>query len=435
MIGYRKKSFFQAHALFAKIRKNLDDLKALRELQIHLAREIIRTERAIRALKAETNSATIDERRRSFLPRRIQGHRFSAYIWRSFGDAVALTYLDKFALKDTYYRTGQKRPKADAGFLSGKDGLQHELGLLFSALDHNVPAILTDLTNTIRHGDICLMGASDPYLMEVKAAPSRNPRARKQKDSLDILRNFYETDASSQLWGNPDLRREALTDPEVSYSSQLNECIDAALRTGFASVSPENGLTYYVVRSDTKVPDPVAQFRDARAPWVFIWNDPLERLSWMPYLPPTASIVNPEHLWAMLRGIISIAIVVDMVGLEEIVAELGFEGRFDPQEPSHPLLISFGSNAGCMWISQDMLGRVGMECVSPRWLVKNSIDTFLRASSKIPVVAEGSLESHGLQMMDEETIRDFVRMGLPEGMQIAIRKRGSESSSAGRIKS
>ncbi|MBY3003899.1 hypothetical protein [Rhizobium leguminosarum] len=57
-----------------------------------------------------------------------------------------------------------------------------------------------------------------------------------------------------------------------------------------------------------------------------------------------------------------IMIVVDMITLEEIVAELGFEGRFDPEEASHPLSIKFGNDGGGMWISEDMLGRIGMEC-------------------------------------------------------------------------
>ena len=375
----------------------------------------------MRKLKAEMKVADVSEKRRSSLGKRIEGFRFSAYIWRSFGDAIAFAYLDKFALKHTYYQTSKKRPKSDAGFLSDKDGLNHELGLLFSALDHNVPAILTDITNTIRHGDVCLMGASDPFLMEVKARPSRNERARRQKDSLDILQSFFDTDASTKLWGNPDLRREALTDPEITYAEQLDECIESALVTGLGTASPEQGLAYYVIRSDAKLPETVASFGNARAPWVFVWNDPLACRNWMPYLPPISSIANADHLWALVRGEIVIMIVVDMIALEEIVAELGFEGCFDPEETSHPLSIKFGQSGGNMWISEDMLGRIGMECASPRWIVRNSVDTFLRATSKIPTVLKGNLASNGLQMMEEEARLELVRMGMPKDMQVAIR--------------
>ena len=78
--------------------------------------------------------------------------------------------MDKFALKHTLYSTENTNPKQDAGFIAGKEGLSNELAVIDDALEHNVPALLVDLTNTIRHGDICLMGAADPYLIEVKAS-------------------------------------------------------------------------------------------------------------------------------------------------------------------------------------------------------------------------------------------------------------------------
>lgn len=422
MIGYRKKSFFRAHELLTQLRSNLDDLRVLRELQIHLLGEITRTERQIRKLKAEMKLPQTNDARIRFLRNRIEGHRFSAYIWRSFGDAVAFTYLDKYALKQTYYQTGRKRPKADAGFISDKEGFKNELALLFSALDHNVPAILTDITNTIRHGDLCLMGASDPFLMEVKVSPSRNERARKQRESLEILKEFYETDASDRLWGNPDLRREALRDPEISYVPQLASCIETALSTGVGTANPEKGLYYYVVTSKANVPASVATFAEARAPWIFIWNDPLSRRSWMPYLPFTSTIIDPRQLWEFVRGKILIAIVIDMIALEEIVADLGFEGRFDPEEVSHPLLIKFDPHGGSMWISEDMLGRGGMECVSPRWLVKNSVESFRRSTEEIPTILEGDLEAVGFVKMNEQSRQELVRMGLPEEMELVMRR-------------
>ena len=54
----------------------------------------------------------------------------------------------------------------------------NELVLLDSALKHNVPALLVDLTNTIRHGDVCLMGESDPYLIEAKASKNLRDQLR-----------------------------------------------------------------------------------------------------------------------------------------------------------------------------------------------------------------------------------------------------------------
>jgi hypothetical protein len=52
-----------------------------------------------------------------------------------------------------------------------------------------VPALLVDLTNTIRHGDICLMGESDPCLIEMKA--SKNLDSRGKSWPLSLVPAFH----------------------------------------------------------------------------------------------------------------------------------------------------------------------------------------------------------------------------------------------------
>ena len=64
------------------------------------------------------------------LRERIEDYRTLAYNWRCFGDAVAFLFMDKFALKQTYYNTNNTNPKPDAGFIIGKTGLQLELSIL-----------------------------------------------------------------------------------------------------------------------------------------------------------------------------------------------------------------------------------------------------------------------------------------------------------------
>ena len=51
-------------------------------------------------------------------------------------------------------------------FLGGKAGLATELKCLdISAA--GIPAVLRDITNVLRYGDVCLLGASDPLLLAV----------------------------------------------------------------------------------------------------------------------------------------------------------------------------------------------------------------------------------------------------------------------------
>jgi hypothetical protein len=164
MLGYRKKSFARAHSLLNTLRANLDDLDTLKSLQQLLFGEVVRTERKIRELKSELKNViqaggANAAKRSSGLRSRIEKVRQCAYVWRCFGDAIAFLYMDKFALKQCFYNVENGNPKQDAGFIADKSGLPNEIALLEFALQQHVPALLVDLTNTIRHGDICLRAA------------------------------------------------------------------------------------------------------------------------------------------------------------------------------------------------------------------------------------------------------------------------------------
>ena len=248
MLGYRKRSFARAHTLLQTLRANLENLAALKELQQLLLREIVRAEEKIRKLKAERKAINktaggTKAKRSSYLANRVEGLRQCAYIWRCFGDAIAFLYMDKFALKHSFYSTETPNVKQDAGFISGKAGLANEIALLEAALANNIPAILVDLTNTIRHGDICLMGEPDPYLIEVKASRKLDNRGKKQKRSLEKLRGFYETDKSAGLRGFPEVRRQTSDIPERTYVEQINQCILEAKKVGHATCQPDPAYT------------------------------------------------------------------------------------------------------------------------------------------------------------------------------------------------
>jgi hypothetical protein len=174
MLGYRKRSFYRAHELNA-LHSNVEDLDTLRKLQQLLVREIIHTEKSGREIRSnlkavQSNGGKASQKRAASFKNRLEKIRQVAYVWRCFGDAIAFAYMDKFALKQCFYSSHSTDRKQGAGFLSGKSGLAGEIKFVEMALQQKVPAILTDITNTIRYGDICLMDASDPYLIEVKSS-------------------------------------------------------------------------------------------------------------------------------------------------------------------------------------------------------------------------------------------------------------------------
>ena len=255
-----------------------DDLASLKSLQQLLFREIIRTEKKIRQHKAELrgvqeNGGERAPKRSSYLKNRIEGYRECAYVWRCFGDAIAFLYMDKHALKQVFYNVDNLKPRNDAGFLAGKEGAANEIAYLEYALEKEVPALLTDLTNTIRHGDVCLMGRPDPYLIEVKTSGGLDRRGRRQRDNLEKLHKFFETDRAEGLRGLPgEIRRQEHQTPERNYVEEMNDCIDDALKTGFAMREPEPGVHYIAVTDEAPSADEILRPLKLKAPWIFFLN-------------------------------------------------------------------------------------------------------------------------------------------------------------------
>jgi hypothetical protein len=112
------------------------------------------------------------------------------FLWRCFGDGIAFIYQSKYSLKHTYY-DGNYNVKAPAGFMTEhgrlKRGFAREYRILCSGIKHNVPVVLCDLTNVIRYGDVCALGAEDPVCIEVKTSRNRNARTERQ---IRLLQEF-----------------------------------------------------------------------------------------------------------------------------------------------------------------------------------------------------------------------------------------------------
>lgn len=379
MLGYRKRSFVHAHRLLHTLDANLEDLETLRQLQELLLREVMRAEEKIRQLKRELHKTTGAKaaptaKRLRYLNNRVEGFRQCAFVWRCFGDAIAFLYLDKFSLKQCFYSTETTNPKQDAGFISGKEGLADELAILDSALKHGVPAVLVDLTNTIRHGDVCLLGGSDPYLIEAKLGKKINSRGRRQKRSLEKLHTFYETDKSTSLRGFPDLRRRPHTTPERSYLDVINECIRDSVNGGYAVRKPEHGLYYLVLSAKgPRLEEVLDTLGLKNAVWSFFLNKHKANRTWAPYFPFVLSISDCDHLWEFIRGNLFIFVFLELDALCKIAHDEGYKATFNSDNEEYPLWID--APDGCRFgVSSHMLMRIGMEFLSPQWIVRSSLE-------------------------------------------------------------
>ncbi|MBY3191562.1 hypothetical protein [Rhizobium laguerreae] len=398
MIKKRGKSFERAHGLLEELRSvraALGDgtlptratLQPLWILQRLLVKEITRAERKVRRIKAVLRSKSEEEAadRVSSLLTQIEGYRHLTYMWRSFGDAVAFLFLDKFALKQVFYNTQNRNAKQDAGFLSDKSGFAGEWKEVERWIRQGVPALLCDLTNTIRHGDVCVMTGPDPVLIEVKLG-KLDGRGREQRDSIRQLTEFFETDASTGLRGLGEIRRTAHQTPELSYASAMEQTMIVALKTGAAVSSPESGLWYLAVADEQVDINASIEGLGLRRPIAYPLNEVKSARSWAPYTPFILSFRDQRAVFRFLWGDVLTFVIYDLEELVSASTQRGLEidlfsreqeAAFELREPGS------GRNIRLAW---QMLDRLALEFTSPMWLLSAAIE---RLDAQEPLSSAG----------------------------------------------
>lgn len=184
-------------------------VQLLLSLQKTLIRQIIRIEKGITRLKRarkrlsgsksvprippEQFKTKVIKQLMTQCDDRITLYRRQLFCWRFIGDGIAAIYQSKYSLKQLHF-DDQQNQKQDAGFLLGKIGFKQEYKMLIKGIRMGVPLLLCDLTNIIRHGDLCLLGTHEPVLIEMKSSGNRNRRAARQQEQLRELSRFFNSD-------------------------------------------------------------------------------------------------------------------------------------------------------------------------------------------------------------------------------------------------
>ncbi|MDP9968825.1 hypothetical protein J2W39_000048 [Variovorax paradoxus] len=323
------------HALQAKP----EDLTLLLDLQKALLTRIKRTDARIAELKAKRKalvqlkkSGQSKERSKvtkaaiAITDEAISDAQQLLFLWRCFGDGIAFIYVNKQALKHMLYNTHDYEVKPSPGAILGKIGLRKEWSILEALIKKGIPAVLSDLTNTIRHGDICVLIGPDPIPVEVKTSKNSNARVDRQIASLTALNKFFRTDAATNFRGLDHVVRLEIPMPEGNHADAMNECIERSRETGFAALSPEQGLTYVCVDSEGAV----SQLGPYMKPKTIltILNEMKTGASWMPYFPFVLSIRRRENLFAFMNGDITLMILIETQAVVDAFAAKGLAATF-----------------------------------------------------------------------------------------------------------
>lgn len=385
MIGYYRKHIFALSAAISVIQSSPERVDQLKEFQTLLIHRILNSEKKIDKLKACSNAlrqklrstrptkekAKEIKKKIKFYQKRINEHKWMLFVWKCFGDAVVFLYLDKFAIKPFLYEFGTSEQKQTAGRLAGKEGLTAELSVAFDAIAHGVPAILCDLTNCIRHGDVCLLGESDPVVIEVKSSPNTNLRIDRQVEAISGLHEYLGTDQSNKLFGVPNLKRMALGVPELNYQSSIAPQIAQARKKGFHHHSPEKGLHIFAL-SGANMDELSEVMSRLDQPIVFFLNETKNAEAWGSYYPFVLSIDRPDELYAFLKGDVYLMVVIEFGVCEALAHEKGWKVIYRESEDyafefteirgdeKEPLRFS---------LSRHFVGRIAHELLSLQWVM------------------------------------------------------------------
>ncbi len=249
-------------SMLRQLETERENISLLVALQRDLIRLIRGAERRIAKLRADVTKETARlknarlpkdqakqlKKRITRLKGRVEKEQYLKFIWKCFGDGIAFIYIDKFSLKHPFYSTEDYSPKQEAGALSGKEGFKLEWQRVKEVAKAGIPAMLCDITNMLRQGDVCALIGPDPMLAEMKSSGNINKRTKRQRKSLEALGAFYAKDEARDFHGLPHTRRVEIGVPEVTHIDTLNACIKDSEGKSMSFIAPEPGLKYFCIR-------------------------------------------------------------------------------------------------------------------------------------------------------------------------------------------
>jgi len=372
----------KASLLLHTIRAELDRLDLVLELQRFLVRKIARLERRIkRVQRAEagmrqtlSNGRPLRDQAKRLKLRikecsaHLEKVRQQMFIWRCFGDGIAFAYQSKYTLKHLYYDQDYA-VKQPAGFLSGKAGFRLEWKYVRLGIRMDVPVVLADITNIIRHGDVCALAGADPVPIEAKSGRSRNARTDRQFRNLDELASFFKNDGAPLFRGVQNVHRVELRHPEVNFLAEVNACIAKSRTERISVTEPEPGLRYFAIRgTDTEVLEQrLSPYINRHTALTTLTPD----ADWLPAEPFTLSL-DSANLVDFIRRHVMVVVLIDMLVVKSLFQELGvhcvplMDGKYSMQLCKNPLDLS----EGVFRLSDLVFARIATEFQSLAWFAK-----------------------------------------------------------------
>lgn len=366
--------------------QNPDNLDLLLDLQRFLISKIRQCEKRIRTNKQKLSES---EKVRKYsrvkksesirlkasskkLKKTIDEYKHLIFIWKCFGDGIVNIYFSKYDLKHLFYNTEDYSPKESAGFLSGKEGFKLEWSVVKGSIKMGMPCVLCDITNVIRHGDVCAPIDGTPFSIEIKSSKASSSRKDRQIQSLKSIGAFFESDVAEEFRGVKNVIRVSFDEEEVNYFNALNEAIKKSQKDKLGIVSPEEGL-HYIAISGSDI-DYESFMSEIVTPAKIVWllNSAKTENVWMPYYPFTLSI-SPEYLYSFIEGSIYLIVVIDLKAFKKYCAYSGAHATIFNDDDYFARISKnkHDLSSGFWLVSNQLFTRVAFEFQSLKWFAEH----------------------------------------------------------------
>jgi len=238
--------------------------------------------------------------------------------FREVGDALAFSYINKWDIKPLVF-------KETAGALLGKKGARLERKILRGAFATGHIALLNDITNCLRYGDITLLKGGKFMILEAKSGKRWTERDQRQFDKTDNIFRYLQTDRTQKLYKiEGEFRRHALHSQEIHYRNRMTELVSKALADGNAVEEVECGLFYMATTQFNPVILTTINEKLKGQPIAALVNQIGKNNA---YYPIMLSISNPEALYRFYTGELTIIVIVDTGVIEEKLKPLNLSFR------------------------------------------------------------------------------------------------------------
>jgi hypothetical protein len=302
---------------------------------------------------------------------KIEQYHSLLSIFKSFGDAMAFTFIDRFDLKASTFKEG-------AGFMIHKKGNRLERKCFRAAYQMGVIAIFNDLTNVLKYGDLTLVSEFRPaWYIEIKSAKHQNKREDRQREGMYKLVEFLNHDTPTDIL-RPGMisHRMAIAKPLEDHIERLNQLLGIAVPGPVCAEEVEKGLVYIITYGqvpDELIGETFGAFPLSK-PIPFFFNQ--FKYTRQGYYPACLAIRDTGRYIDYLAGKLQIFVLWDTAVWEDSLAaqSLRLSGEAEGEFMAFRIEGRFKDKPFAMGVGHYMINRILFEFLSPHWYLDNILE-------------------------------------------------------------